>query len=82
VQAVLNTPGSGIQTQIAEISASRAVVVMLENEKIGVILFNGDKCKAFKESELRAYGRVCNGVWMTFHARNLKKKNEQILLAG
>jgi hypothetical protein len=82
VQAVLNTPGSGIQTQIAEISASRAVVVMLENEKIGVILFTGDKCKAFKEAELRAYGRVCNGVWMTFHARNLKNKNEQILLAG
>jgi hypothetical protein len=82
VQAVLNTPGAGVQTQIAETAGTRAVVVMLGSEKIAVLMFTGDKCQAFKEGELRAYSRVCNGVWMTFHARNLKSQDEQKLLVA
>jgi hypothetical protein len=82
VQAVLNAPGVGIQTQLAEAANTRAVVVMLGAEKIGVLMFTGEKCGVFKEAELRAYSRVCNGVWMTFHARFLKSKEDQKLLAA
>jgi hypothetical protein len=82
VQAVLNTPGAGLQTQLVEIAGCRAVVAMLGTDKIGVLMFTGEKCGIFKEGELRAYSRACNGIWMTFHARNLKSKGEQKLLAA
>jgi hypothetical protein len=64
-QPAVTEANSGLQIRVIENAGARIVVSSIGETKIGALLFSGEKCGVFKETELRAYARACAGVWLS-----------------